>query len=63
MWIPVVEDVARAAGELARRHQRSHVGIDDVDYVIAATATVFDAELLTTNARHFPMLKGLRAPY
>jgi predicted nucleic acid-binding protein len=31
--------------------------------VIAATAIVLDAELLTTNVRHFPMLEGLRAAY
>ncbi len=32
-------------------------------YLIAATAIVFDMELLTTNVRHFHMLPGLRAPY
>jgi len=34
-----------------------------VDAAISSTAIVLDAELLTTNLRHFPMLKGLRAPY
>lgn len=34
-----------------------------VDYLIAATAIVADAELLTTNIRHFPMLEGLAPPY
>ena len=62
-WVPVDEDVARTAGLLARKHRTAHSGIDDVDYVIAATALVLDAELLTTNARHFPMLAGLRPPY
>ena len=62
-WVAVGEEVARAAGELARRHRRSHSGIDDADYLIAATALLLDAELLTTNVRHFPMLPGLRPPY
>lgn len=62
-WVPVGEDVARAAGELARRHRRTHSGIDDADYLIAATALLLEADLLTTNVRHFPMLPGLAPPY
>ncbi|MGD0715750.1 MAG: type II toxin-antitoxin system VapC family toxin [Gaiellaceae bacterium] len=62
-WVAVNEDVARTAGALARAYRKAHGGIDDADYLIAATAIVLDAELLTTNLRHFPMLKGLRAPY
>lgn len=62
-WVPVTEDIARSAGTLARRYRRSHAAIDDVDYVIGATAVVLDAELLTTNVRHFPMFAGLRPPY
>lgn len=64
LWLPVDEDVARTAGALARKHRPAFGEIDDVDYLIAATAIVFDAELLTTNVRHFPMFApGLRAPY
>lgn len=62
-WVPVGEDVARAAGDLARTHRRAHGGIDDADYLIAATALLLEADLLTTNVRHFPMLPGLRSPY
>jgi predicted nucleic acid-binding protein len=62
-WVPVGEEVARAAGSLARDHRRAHSGIDDADYLIAATALLLDAELLTTNVRHFPMLVGLEAAY
>jgi predicted nucleic acid-binding protein len=62
-WIPVGEDVARTAGTLARTHRKAHGEIDDADYLIAATAIVLDAELLTTNVRHFPMLADLRPPY
>ncbi len=62
-WIPVEEEMTATAGALARRHRRAHSGIDDVDYLIAATALVLDAELLTTNVRHFPMIAGLRSAY
>jgi len=62
-WVAVGEDVARAAGELARKHRAAFSGIDDADYLIAATALLLDAELLTTNVRHFPMLSGLQPPY
>ncbi len=62
-WVAVGEDVARAAGELARKHRRAHGGIDDADYLIAATALLLEADLLTTNVRHFPMLSGLQPPY
>lgn len=62
-WVPVDEDITRTAGSLAREHRRAHSGIDDADYLIAATALMLDAELLTTNVRHFPMLAGLRPAY
>jgi hypothetical protein len=62
-WAPIDEQISRAAGTLARRLRRSHGGIDDADYLIAATAMVLDAELLTANARHFPMIEDLRPPY
>ncbi|HEX3981166.1 MAG TPA: type II toxin-antitoxin system VapC family toxin [Acidimicrobiales bacterium] len=62
-WHAVDETVARAAGTLALRHRRAFSGIDDADYVIAATALLLDAELLTVNIRHFPMLDGLRPAY
>jgi predicted nucleic acid-binding protein len=62
-WVPVGEEVARTVAALAREHRRAHSGIDDADYLIAATALLLDAELLTTNVRHFPMLEGLRPAY
>jgi predicted nucleic acid-binding protein len=62
-WVPVSEEVARAAGALAQRHRRSHSGIDDVDYLIAATALLLEADLLTTNVRHFPMIRRLQPAY
>jgi predicted nucleic acid-binding protein len=62
-WVPIGEDVARTAGELARKHRRAYSGIDDADYLIAATSLLLEADLLTTNVRHFPMLPGLQPPY
>ncbi|CCK60660.1 type II toxin-antitoxin system VapC family toxin [Mycobacterium canetti] len=62
-WTRVTEDIARISGRLARRYRSSHSGIDDVDYLIAATAIVVDADLLTTNVCHFPMFADLQPPY
>lgn len=62
-WVPVNRRVARVAGELARRFRPSYSGIEDVDYLIAATALILDADLLTTNVKHFPMIEGLTPAY
>lgn len=62
-WVPVDEAIARRAGTLAREFRPGHGGIEDGDYLIAATALELDAELLTTNVRHFPMLPGLHPAY
>jgi predicted nucleic acid-binding protein len=62
-WAEVTEDVARVGGRLARRYRKSHSGIGAVDYLIAATAIVIDADVLTTNVRHFPMFTKLQPPY
>lgn len=61
--VPVSDAIARLAGEHLRRFRRSHGGIDVVDYVIAATAGLHEADLATLNVRHFPMIKGLRPPW
>lgn len=62
-WLHVDEDVARVGAALASMYRRSHAGIGDVDYLIAATALEHDADLLTTNVKHFPMLTGLVSAY
>ncbi|HML01117.1 MAG TPA: type II toxin-antitoxin system VapC family toxin [Acidimicrobiales bacterium] len=62
-WIPVDEQISRLAGRLAWDHRRPHRGIGVVDYLIAATATLVGAGLLTTNVRHFPMFAGLEPAY
>ncbi len=56
-------EISRTAGLLARRYRASYGGIDDVDYLIAASAIVVDAELVTTNVSHYPMLEGLEPAY
>lgn len=62
-WIPVDAELADRAGWLANAYDRSHPGIDAVDYVVAATAERLDAELWTHNLKHFPMFPGLQRPY
>ena len=62
-WVDVDESVSEAAGALGRRYLSSHSGIDVADLIVAALAQHLDAELKTTNVKHFPMFKGLKAPY
>jgi len=62
-WIAVTEEIADQAGRLARRYRASHGSVDVIDYLIAATAQEFGADLWTRNVRHFPMFAGLAAPY
>ncbi len=62
-WLAVDEGIARTAGSLARTYRKAHTGIDDADYLIAATSIVCEADLLTTNVRHFPMFPDLEPPY
>lgn len=61
--IPVDDRIATRAGALARHYRSSHPGIGLADYLIAATAVAFGAELWTQNPRHFPMFEGLEPPY
>jgi predicted nucleic acid-binding protein len=60
--IPVTQAIAESGGLYKRQYHKSH-GIALADAIIAATSVVNDAELKTLNTKHFPMLKGLRAPY
>jgi predicted nucleic acid-binding protein len=62
-WVPVDEPVSRRAGELGRQYRRSHPGLSIVDFVIAATAQLLEADLATGNIRHYPMFAGLAPPY
>lgn len=56
-------EVAEKAGELGRAWLPSHGGIDTADLVVAATALLLGARLLTLNVRHFPMFQELTPPY
>lgn len=63
IWHPVDRFVAERAGELGRRWLPAFSGIDAADFIVAATARLLDARLLTRNVKHFPMFEGLTAPY
>ena len=60
--IPVSPDIARAAGLYKREYARSH-GVGLVDAIVAATANAENADLLTLNVRHYPMMKNLQPAY
>jgi predicted nucleic acid-binding protein len=62
-WVALDASMARRAGDLGRTWRRSHQGIATADLVIAATAQELGLALATLNIRHFPMFRGLRAPY
>jgi predicted nucleic acid-binding protein len=62
-WVDVDESLSEAAGALGRRFLSSHPGIEVTDLIVAALAQHLDAELKTTNVKHFPMFTGLKAPY
>ena len=62
-WVDVDESISEAAGALGRRFLQSHPGIDIADLLVAALVDHLDADLKTTNVKHYPMFKGLKAPY
>jgi predicted nucleic acid-binding protein len=62
-WVPVNEQITRVAGDLAGARSTSRQSVSLIDCVIAATALVIEADLVTTNTRRFPMLPGLKAAY
>jgi predicted nucleic acid-binding protein len=62
-WLEVDRDLADRAAALMRRYRRSHAGIGITDYLLAASAEVLGAELVTLNVRHFPMFPDLEPAY
>jgi predicted nucleic acid-binding protein len=60
--IPVSPELARDGGLLKNEYAKSH-GVGLADAIIAASAKAEQAELKTLNTKHYPMFKGLRAPY
>jgi hypothetical protein len=55
--LPVTEEVTREAAVLARPFCLSRRGIDAAEYPIAAKALIIDADLLSRNVRHYPMVE------
>jgi hypothetical protein len=55
-------DIARLGGSYCRQYRHSH-GVQIADALIAATARIHEARLVTRNARHFPMLDDVVVPY
>ena len=62
-WAAVDEPISRRGGELGRQYRRSHPGLSIIDFLIAATAQLLDADLATANVRHYPMFAELTPPY
>ncbi len=60
--VPVDFDVAYKSGEYLNQYFRSH-GVGSNDSFIAATATLFNYQLLTLNLKHFPMIPDLKKAY
>lgn len=60
--LPIENKTARQAGYWRRDFGPSH-GPSLTDTLIAATATGHDLELVTHNAKHFPMLDRVTVPY
>ncbi len=59
---PVTDEIAQQGGLYARQYRSSH-GSGLIDCLIAATAHHHGLQLVTLNARHFPMLPDLEVPY
>ena len=60
--VPVNGDVAKLGGLYKRDYGRSH-GVGLADAIVAATATLEDAELKTLNVKHYPMLRIIEPAY
>ena len=60
--VHVTVAIARLGGLYKRDYGRSH-GISLADAVVAATATLENAELKTLNVKHYPMFNAIRPAY
>ena len=60
--VPLSAEVAKAGGLYRRDFGKSH-GTGLADAILAATAEAENAELMTLNVKHYPMLKKLRPAY
>ena len=60
--VQVTATIARLGGLYKRDYGKSH-GISLADAVVAATATLENAELKTLNVKHYPMFNALEPAY
>ena len=60
--VPVNSAIAKSGGLYKRNFGKSH-GIGLADAILVATAEAANAQLMTLNTKHYPMLKGLRPAY
>lgn len=60
--VPVDDEIAIRGGLFRRDYRASH-GTGLADAILAATAEFRRAQLVTLNARHYPMLSDLKVPY
>jgi predicted nucleic acid-binding protein len=60
--IPIDDRLARQGGMIRQQYHLSH-GVGLADALIAATALDREAQLVTFNRRHFPMVEDARQPY
>src|ERR1044071_5568218 len=60
--VPVDQTIASMGGLNLRDYGKSH-GVGLADAIIAATAEVRKADLVTLNKKHFPMLTNIIVPY
>ena len=60
--VPITSEIAKAGGLYKRDFAKSH-GVGLADAIIAATAHMEKAELITLNVKHYPMIKGLQPAY
>ncbi|MDN5848448.1 MAG: type II toxin-antitoxin system VapC family toxin [Nitrococcus sp.] len=60
--LPLDQAIAEKGGLLRRDYGKSH-GTGLADALIAATAELQRATLVTRNHKHFPMLKHVQVPY
>ena len=60
--VHVTVAIARLGGLYKRDYGRSH-GVSLADAVVAATATLENAELKTLNVKHYPMFDAIQPAY
>jgi len=60
--VPINSEIAKTGGLYKRDFGKSH-GIGLADALLAATAFQENAEIITLNIKHYPMVTGLKPAY